>query len=262
MIDGPVVCCDLDGVIWRGDEPVPGSAEGVERIRAAGMRVAFLTNNSSARVDDYVDKLRRMGVDAGPGDVLTSAGAAAELLVGSMPVGSTVFACAGDGVVEAVRAAGFEVVYDGPADAVVVGWHRTFDFDELARAATAIRGGARFVATNLDPTYPMPSGVLPGNGAIVAAVATAAGCAPEVAGKPGPAMVAMVRRRLGDIGVMIGDRPSTDGALAAALGWPFALVLSGSTGTDRDEGVPDPPPRWVGADLASVAPRLVEALTA
>jgi ribonucleotide monophosphatase NagD (HAD superfamily) len=134
------------------------------------------------------------------------------------------------------------------ADAVVVGWHRDFDFARMATAADAVRAGARFVATNVDPTFPSAEGLLPGAGAIVASIATAAGRAPEVAGKPEPPMVELVHDRYGDRGVMIGDRPSTDGALAAALGWPFALVLSGVAGSVGEEPVPDPPPAFVAAE--------------
>ena len=140
---------------------------------------------------------------------------------------------------------------------MVVGFHRDFDFDGLTRAADAARAGARFVATNLDPTYPIHGGVVPGAGALVAAVATAAGRAPEVAGKPEAPMADLVRSRYGNAGVVIGDRPSTDGAFAAALGWPFALVLSGVAGSAGGEPVPDPAPPFVAADLARLAPLLL-----
>jgi glycerol 3-phosphatase-2 len=116
------------------------------------------------------------------------------------------------------------------------------------------------VATNVDATYPVPGGMLPGAGAIVAAVATASGAVPEVAGKPERAAVALVRARLGPDGVAVGDRPSTDGALAHALGWPFALVLSGVTADPAPPGgeaVPVPPPPVVGLDLAAIVPDLV-----
>jgi 4-nitrophenyl phosphatase len=253
-----VVALDLDGVLWRGDEAIPGSADAVQALRADGTRVAFLTNNSSLRIDDYVAKLAGFGIAAGPDDVLTSAQAAAGLLADGLEPGAPVLACAGAGVVEALERAGLRVVDRGPAAAVVVGWHRDFDFDRLDRAAAAVREGARFVATNADPTYPGPERVLPGAGAILAAVSTAAGRTAEVAGKPQPPTVAMVRRRLGPAGVMVGDRPSTDGALATALGWPFALVLSGIGGHDPSEPVPDPPPAFVADDLASLVPMLLE----
>lgn len=262
-----LVCCDLDGVVWRGDDPIPGAARGIEVLRAAGMRVVFLTNNSSGRVGDVVAKLEKHGVPTPPADVASSAQAAAAFLAHSMPAGARVMACAGPGVIDALTACGFDVVdasldLDGPADAVVVGWHQTFDFERMRRAADAARRGARFVATNLDPTYPGANGLLPGAGSIVAAVATAAGRAPEVAGKPEAPMAALVRERYGQPVVMIGDRPSTDGDFATVLDCPFGLVLSGIVGADGEEHVPEPPPRFVATDLGQLVPQLVEAFGA
>ena len=254
------VVLDLDGVLWLGDEPLPGAADAVARFRKAGLAVGFMTNNSSLPVAGYVEKLGRFGVDADASEVLTSALAAADLLAADLAAGSKVLACSGPGVVEALEARGFEVVDVGPAEAVVVGWHRTFDFDRLDRASAAIRAGARFVATNLDATYPAPDGLLPGNGSVVAAVATAAGRRPDVAGKPEAPTVALVRERFGDRGVIAGDRPSTDGALAVALGWPFALVVSSAT-LSGDEPA-DYPAAFVGPSLAAVADRIIDALRA
>jgi 4-nitrophenyl phosphatase len=251
------VCCDLDGVIWRGEMPIAGSADAVARLRADGARVVFLTNNSSGTIDEYCSRLERMGIAVEAGDVATSAQSAAAFLALTMAPGTRVLACAGAGVREALTRHDFEVVDDVPAAAVVVGWHREFDFERLRRAADAVRAGARYVATNADPTYPGEHGLLPGAGAIAAAVSAASGRAPEVAGKPEPPMVALVRARFGARGVMVGDRPSTDGALAAALGWPFALVLSGVAGSAGEESVPDPPPAFVGADLAALVPELL-----
>jgi 4-nitrophenyl phosphatase len=223
-----------------------------------------VSNNSSHPVGDVVAKLERCGVPAVADDVVTSALAAAALLAGALRPGARVLACAGPGVVEALTEAGLVAVDAPPAEAVVVGFHRGFDFDELDRSSRAVREGARFVATNLDATYPIPGGLQPGSGAIAAAVATASGRTPEVAGKPEPPMVALVRRRFGAQGVVVGDRPSSDGALATALGWPFALVLSGVTGEHAPlggEAVPDPRPPFVAPDLAALTPALLEALT-
>ena len=252
------IVLDLDGVLWLGDEPLPGAADAVARFRSAGLDVGFMTNNSSLPVAGYVEKLASLGVEADPSEVLTSALATAELLAADLPPGSKVLACSGPGVVEALEARGFEVVDAGPADAVVVGWHRTFDFDRLDRASSAIRAGARFVATNLDATYPAPEGLLPGNGSLVAAVATAAGRQPEVAGKPEPPTIALVRHRFGARGIIAGDRPSTDGALAAGLGWPFALVVSAAT-LSGDEAE-DHDAAFVGPSLAALADKMIEAL--
>jgi glycerol-1-phosphatase len=254
------IVLDLDGVLWLGDEPLPGAAGAVGRFRAAGLDVGFVTNNSSLPVSGYIEKLGRFGVEADPSEVLTSALAAADLLAAELPAGSKVLACSGPGVVEALEARGFEVVEAGPAEAVVVGWHRTFDFDRLDRASAAIRAGARFVATNTDATYPAPDGLLPGNGSLVAAVATAAASRPVVAGKPEAPTVALVKARFGERGVFAGDRPSTDGALARALGWPFALVVSSAT-TSGDEPA-DHKADFVGPSLAALADQIIDALCA
>jgi glycerol 3-phosphatase-2 len=255
----PVVCCDLDGVVWRGETPIAGSADGVTALRDAGLRVVFLTNNSSGTVQENLDRLARSGVDAEADDLVTSAQAAVALLATTHTPGTRVLACAGPGVLEALAEAGFEAVDAVPAEAVMVGWHRTFDFERLRRAADGVRAGARFVATNLDPTYPGSEGLLPGAGSLVAAVETAGGRRAEVAGKPEPAMAALVRARYAEPVVMIGDRPSTDGDFATALGVPFALVLSGIAGSHGEEPVPDPAPAFVAADLGALAPMLISA---
>ncbi len=148
---------------------------------------------------------------------------------------------------------------------MVVGLTRDFDYRILTEASSAIRAGARFVATNLDATYPIPGGMIPGAGAIVAAVATAADAQPEVAGKPAHPIAELVRERFGDRGVMVGDRPSTDGAMADTLGWPFALVLSGVTAAiapPGGEAIPEPAPPFVAADLGELVEPLVAALFA
>jgi 4-nitrophenyl phosphatase len=259
----PVVACDLDGVVWRGHLPIASAASGIAALRDSGLRVAFVSNNSNSPVNDVVAKLGHMGVRATAADVVTSAMAAAWLLAHSLPAGARVLVAGGPGVREALADAGLAAVDDGPADAVVVGFHRDFDYDGLDRASRAVREGARFVATNLDATYPVPGGLIPGAGSLVAAVATAAGATPEVAGKPEAPTVGLIRERYGDVGVVVGDRPSTDGALAAALGWPFALVLSGVTAAvapPGGEAIPDPPPPFVADDLGALAPALIAAL--
>jgi glycerol-1-phosphatase len=238
-----VVVLDLDGVLWLGDEPLAGAADAVARLRAGGVPVIFLTNNSSLPVPAYVAKLGAMGVAAEPDEILTSAMAGAHLLAAECPPGARVLVVGEDGIVEALRAHGLVPVDEAPCDAVIVGICRRFDYDLCDRASAAIRAGARFVATNSDATYPAPHGLVPGAGAIIAAVATAAGRDPVVAGKPNPPTVALLRDRIRAdghdpaIGVMVGDRPTTDGGLAAALGWPFALVRSDVSATPGEDGV-------------------------
>jgi len=216
---------DLDGVMWLAEQPIAGSAQAVDLLRAAGVRVLFATNNADPTRAQLVTRLAAVGVEAAPGDLVTSAEAAATMV----SPGATVLACGGDGLREALTARGCRIVEEGRADAVIVGLTPAFDYDMLTRAAMAVRGGARLIGTNEDPTHPTPRGLLPGSGALLAAVATAAQVRPEVAGKPHPPMVALLAQRAPDVTVVVGDRPATDGELAARLHVPFALVHSGVT---------------------------------
>ncbi len=231
---GPAfVLCDLDGVIWLSHRPIPGAVEAVARLRASGRRVVFVTNNSSVRIGDQEAALAAIGIPA-TGDVFTSAGAAAALL----EAGARVLVCGGPGVAEAAAGIGaIPVAGDDEAgtsaDVVVVGFHRNFDYERLRIAATAVRNGAPLIGTNDDATYPTPAGPIPGGGAILAAVATAAGVSPVIAGKPHRPMAEAVLDELGRPNpatvLVVGDRPSTDGLFAVTLGSPFALVRSGVT---------------------------------
>jgi HAD superfamily hydrolase (TIGR01450 family) len=236
---------DLDGVVWLTGRPIPGVDEAVARLRGAGVRVLFATNNSAPTRAELHRRLAHCGITANDGDLLSSADVAA----GMLAPGSSAFVLGDDGVVEALGARGVTVVADGPVDAVVVGWTRSFTFAAVARAATAVRDGARLIGTNEDPTHPTPDGLLPGAGALLAAVATAAETTPVVAGKPHRPTADAIAARVptGELRAMVGDRPATDGELAAQLDIPFALVLSGVT----PEG-----PLPAGADPAVVAPDL------
>lgn len=216
---------DLDGVLWLADQPIDGAREAVAELRATGERVLFATNNSWSTLGDQEAKLARHGIPAG-GDVITSAMAAAQLV----EPGERVLVCGGPGVVEAVAGRDATPVRDGDADAVVVGFHRDFDYERMRIALRAIQRGARLIATNDDATYPTPEGPIPGGGAIVAAIAYAAGIDPSIAGKPHRPMADLVRAVGGHTGTMVGDRPETDGAFAVELGYRFALVLTGVTG--------------------------------
>jgi 4-nitrophenyl phosphatase len=235
---------DLDGVIWLADQPIKGASDAVARVRARGNQVAFVSNNSHPTIAAYEAKLEAFDIPAA-GAVLSSASAAAQLI----EAGETVMVLGGPGVVEAVTGRGATVVDDGDADVVMVGFHREFDYDRMRRAARAVRRGARLIATNDDATYPTPDGPIPGAGSILAGIERASGMHAVVAGKPYQPMVALVRDRLGPDGVVVGDRPDTDGRFARALGYRFALVLSGVT--EAGDTV-DPQPDVVAADLAAL----------
>jgi HAD superfamily hydrolase (TIGR01450 family) len=220
------VVVDLDGVVWLAGEPLRGAGEGVRLLRAAGFAVIFATNNSSPTIAALVARLERAGIKAAPESIVTSAQAAAL----AVEPGTTAMVIGEEGLVEATKARG--LVADAKPASVLVGWQRQFDFSTVADAATAVRDGALLVATNDDPTHPTPEGLLPGTGALVAAIATASEQPPLIAGKPGALMAALVEARATGIALVIGDRPSTDGAFARRLGSPFGLVQSEATPED------------------------------
>lgn len=256
------VLCDLDGVIWLGHEPIPGSVDAIARIRGTGRQVLFVTNNSAAVQAENERALESVGISA-KGAVVTSAMAAGQLI----ERGTRVLVAGGPGIVEAVEGAGaFAVLNDGAIapegfDAVVVGLHRDFDYRRLDVAAAAVRAGAVLIGTNTDSTYPTPAGLQPGGGAILAAIATASGVAPIVAGKPHQPMADVIAAiiettdRPFDAGtvLMVGDRLDTDGSFARRLGCRFSLVRTGVTSpVGRLETAVD----LDAADLAMVADQL------
>ena len=230
-------------MIWRGSKTVPGAPEAVARLREAGERIAFVTNSAYRTPMQVAHNLASHGIPDAESEVVTSAMAAATLVA----PGERVLTVGSEGLSAAMDERGAIAADDGPIDAVIVGISFDFDYQTLTRAMDAIGSGARFIATNTDPTYPVADGLLPGNGALVAAVATASGVAPEIAGKPHGAIAALVRERLGSDGIMVGDRPDTDGLFAHAVGYRFGLVLSGVT--TRDQLPVSPAPDVVVDDL-------------
>jgi glycerol 3-phosphatase-2 len=228
---------DLDGVVWLADDPIAGSADAVKRLRSSGIRVLFVTNNASATPDELTSRLRSAGIEASDADVVSSAQAAATLL----DPGSSAFVCGDEGLRRALGERKVKLVEGAPADAVVVGWTGAFDFGLLERSMSVVRSGAHLIGTNADPTHPVPGGLTPGAGSILAAVATASQVEPEVAGKPEKAMAALVRSLAPDVSVVVGDRPATDGLFAKRLGVEYGLVHSGVTAADHGalEHTPD-----------------------
>jgi HAD superfamily hydrolase (TIGR01450 family) len=237
--------------VWLAAQPIPGAADAVARLRAAGETVLFVTNNSSQRVEDQEAKLAAMGIPAA-GAVVTSAMAAARLV----EPGERALVCAGAGVRQALERRGAVPVDDGDAEVVVVGLHTDFSYDRMRIASTAVRRGARLVGTNDDATYPTPDGLIPGNGAILASVVVASGVEPVIAGKPHLPMAELIREQAGEGGIVVGDRADTDGLFARRTGFRFGLVLSGVT---KQADLPvDPAPDVVAADLAALVDGALE----
>lgn len=247
---------DCDGVIWLADDPIPGAAGAVAALRQRGQRVVFVTNNSYPARSSHLAKLEAMDMPTGDEDLITSAAATATLL----EPGERALVLGGPGLLEALEARGVESVEPGTvrgADgvtAVVVGFDLKFDFARLAATTTALRAGARLITSNDDATFPTSSGLLPGAGSFSAAVARAGGVEPVVAGKPFPPLVDLVRRCVGGVDYVVGDRPSTDGELAVRLGARFALVLTGVT--PHGHGPLAPEPSVEADDLASLVSRI------
>lgn len=225
------VVCDLDGVVYRGNTTVPGADAALRLLEDAGARIAFVTNNSSRSPHYVAEKISRLtSFDARADMVCTSAQAGATML---RPDDSPVLVVGGDGIVSALGAAGVPTTPDpGEARSIMVGLDREMTYAELAGAADAVRAGARFIATNVDPTFPVEGGrLLPGAGALVAAISTASGVTPEIAGKPHRPMRDLVKSRGLTSPWVIGDRVDTDIAMAAEEpGWRSILVLTGVTG--------------------------------
>ena len=221
--------CDLDGVVYLLGQPIPGAGRALSDLEAAGYAVLFVTNNSTRAPGATAARVAALtGYPAVPRQVIGSAAAAVTLLKAGAGAGP-VLVVGGAGIRQALAAAGVSETDDPhAAAAVIVGLDIGISYERLRDAVTAVRNGARFIATNTDATYPTPDGLWPGAGAMVAAIEVAAGVRPEIAGKPYSPIRQLIRERLepGPVWV-VGDRPETDLAMARAEGWTSVLVLTG-----------------------------------
>ncbi len=257
---------DLDGVVYRGNRPLPYATETLNLLLESGREVYFLTNNSGYTREQYAQKLTQMGVPASPEQFITSAWATCLYLQEQLP-DARVFVVGEPGLKEELTNFGFELVADPEQylpDAVVVGIDREFSYQRLAQAQYAILNGAHFIATNTDATYPAEDRLMPGAGTIVCAIATATSKTPIVLGKPNPAILQTflshhplpLERTL-----LIGDRLDTDIALANLLHIPSALVLTGVTQqSDLEKARIDQLPNWVLPDLSGLLTDGVDSL--
>jgi glycerol-1-phosphatase len=227
-----VALLDLDGVVYVGSTAIPDVPEALAEVRAAGMRLAFVTNNASRTPAAVAEMLTGMGVQATPDEVVNSAQAACHVLAEKLPTGAKVLVVGTTGLIEAARERGFTLVEsadDDPA-AVVQGYGPNVGWAQLAEATVAVRRGAWFVATNLDTTVPSDRGPLPGNGSLVGVVAQTTGVTPTAVGKPDPAMHReSVQRSGAQHPIVVGDRLDTDIEGAGRVGCDSMLVLTGVT---------------------------------
>jgi 4-nitrophenyl phosphatase len=254
------VVLDMDGVIWRGAEILPGVPAFFEFLLARQIPYVFATNNSTRTPEMYVEKIGALGIKVEGHQIVTSSTATARYLHEHYPTLSKVFIVGQEGIYAALGGIGFEVVEDGqPADFVVVGLDRTLTYQKLQAACYQIQRGAIFIGTNGDVNLPEPEGYIPGAGSIIAALQTATGQTPLIIGKPETPMyetALSILNTLPAATLMIGDRLDTDIGGAKRTGLMSALVLSGaSTEMDLRETPSEFLPDGVYQDLAELQVR-------
>lgn len=249
---------DMDGVLYRGTQLIPGADLFIQQLRKRKIPFRFLTNNSQRTRRDMVAKLARMGIAVEEEHVFTCAMATARFLAQQKPNG-TAFVIGEGGLLTALHQNGYAVVDHAP-DYVVVGEGRTFNLELVEAAVRMILGGAKLIATNLDPSCPTQNGLRPGCGAMVAMLETATGVKAFSVGKPSPIMMRAARKELGlstDETTMIGDTMETDILGGVQLGFHTVLVLSGGT---QEEDLPNYAyrPETIVPSLAELAHLLEE----
>jgi 4-nitrophenyl phosphatase len=241
---------DLDGVLWRSDEPIGDLPKIFQQIKNKGWKVMLASNNATRSSEFFREKMKSFGVELEPWQVINSPQVTAEYLHKKFPQGGSVYIIGEEGIRNALAEKGF---FHGENNvlAVIVGLDRKITYNKLAKATSLIRDGIPFIGTNPDKTYPTPEGLVPGAGAIIAAVEAASGVTPIYMGKPQPEMFKICLERMGlnpyEV-IAVGDRLETDIAAGQAVGCNTALVLSGVTTLDKAQEW-DPPIDWIGKDL-------------
>jgi NagD protein len=230
---------DMDGVLVREDQAIPGAADLVRRLRDAGMPFLLLTNNSIFTPRDLRARLAHIGIEVPAESIWTSALATAEFLHEQRPEGSA-YVIGEAGLTAALHAVGY-VMTDRDPDYVVLGETRTYSFEAITTAIRLIERGARFIATNPDPTGPSDAGPIPATGAVAALITRATGVQPYFVGKPNPLMMRSALNRIdahSESTVMVGDRMETDVVAGLEAGMRTVLVLTGSTRLEAVERFP------------------------
>jgi NagD protein len=258
----PVDCwlTDMDGVLVHEQHPIPGAAEFIEALRSSARRFLVLTNNSIFTPRDLRARLARSGIDLPEESIWTSALATAQFLDTQRP-GGTAYTIGEAGLTTALHDVGY-VLTDRDPDYVVLGETRTYSFEAITRAIRLIEAGARFIATNPDPSGPSAEGSLPATGSVAALISRATGVEPYFVGKPNPLMMRSALNRLdahSESTVMVGDRMDTDIVSGLEAGLRTVLVLTGSTRAEQVERFPYRPTRVVDS-VADLVP-LVEQLS-
>jgi 4-nitrophenyl phosphatase len=256
------VLFDMDGVIYVGNQPLPGVQELLDYLDATGRRWLCITNNASNTSQMFADKLAKMGIKANPAHILGSAEATAAWLGEQAPQKGKVIMLGMEGLRTALLNEGFTLV-DDPFDAefAVAGINFNLVYEDVARVALAVRNGARFVGTNIDPTYPSERGQIPGTGSIIAMLEAATSVKPEIVGKPYPGMYQLAMHRVHSQPaetMMVGDRYETDITGATTLGLVTTGVLTGiSSRAVFEAGTP--PPDFILSGLPELLERFQQA---
>ncbi|HET7398880.1 MAG TPA: HAD-IIA family hydrolase [Intrasporangium sp.] len=230
---------DMDGVLVHEEVAIPGAAEFIGRLRELGKRFLVLTNNSIFTPRDLRARLLASGIDVPESCLWTSALATAQFLADQRP-GGTAYVVGEAGLTTALHDVGYTMTERNP-DYVVLGETRTYSFESITRAIRLIEGGARFIATNPDPSGPSQQGTLPATGSVAALISTATGRQPYFIGKPNPLMMRSALNRLeahSETTVMVGDRMDTDIVSGLEAGLRTVLVLTGSTRPEQVERFP------------------------
>lgn len=223
------IISDLDGVTYRGDAPIESAVQAFQHWHDIGLPYAFVTNNSTKSAEEFSDKLNGMGIPASSDRIITTAAVAADRLLQLLVPGARVMVIGAEALSRAVTDRGFQIA-DEDVAAVIAGLDRDFTYNKLARAQTALLGGAHFIGTNPDPMLPTDGGVEPGAGSVLKAIETASGVAPTIIGKPEPDLVKIALSALGtdpQSTFMLGDQIMTDIAAGRAAGVPTILVRTG-----------------------------------
>jgi 5'-nucleotidase len=243
---------DMDGVLVHEQSAIPGADRFIGRLRELGMPFLVLTNNSIYTRRDLAARLRRAGLEVPEETIWTSALATARFLENQRPAGSA-FVIGEAGLTTALHQANYTLTDQDP-DYVVLGETRTYSFERITQAIRLVSGGARFIATNPDPTGPTPLGPVPATGSVAALVSRATGVAPYFVGKPNPLMMRSALNAIeahSETTAMVGDRMDTDVVAGLEAGMHTILVLTGSTAREEAERFPYRPSRIVDsiADL-------------
>lgn len=232
---------DMDGVIWRSDSPIGDLPAIFKRIEARRLKYVFATNNGTKTPEQYVDVLGRLGVQASPDQVVTSALGVAHMLSQTYPPGTKAFMIGEDGIRKALEGKGYEILpveKAREAEFFVMGIDRGITFEKMREATLLVRRGIPFYATNPDKTFPTPRGEIPGAGAWISVITTATDVEPIIAGKPFPFMMELsleILETKKEETLVVGDRLETDIAAGQAVGCPTALVLSGVSTREQAE---------------------------